>query len=164
MPPPVVNANEIRDGLYIGRRFGGYEASHWANPFLVGKDTEENRKTAIWKYVLHILDSPMRFHLDQLRQADRLICWCAPKLCHGHVLQWIMEHQQFRAPCNKCGEPLLSKMNIHKHDLGPNRALVYEQGECHNPKCRHYRFTHTAYIEPDTIPDWVAARRAEHHG
>lgn len=154
--PAVANAkHDHSGGLYIGRRFGDYDASVWMNPFRVGEDTEENRIAAVWKYAVWILNQPVRFQLAELRQHKSLVCWCAPKLCHGHVLQWLLAHQQFDAGCNKCGEPLRSKMNIHQHELGPNRALVYEQGECHNAKCRHYRFAHTGYIEPHTIPKWV---------
>jgi len=155
-PTVVVSAKKDREGLYIGRAFAGFEASPFLNPFSVGEDTPQNRIEAVWKFTKWFLNQPQRFELDQIRNAKQVVCWCAPSLCHGHVLAWLVAHQKFRGPCVMCGEPMVSKMNGFDH--GPHVAsyLVYEQGECRNPPCRHYRFTHTANITKETIPAWAA--------
>jgi hypothetical protein len=75
--------NKRRDGLpkdavYIGR--GG----RWGNPFVIGEDG--SRAEVIAKYRQMLLGSPaMLDRLDELRGKD-LVCWCAPRACHGDVL------------------------------------------------------------------------------
>jgi hypothetical protein len=152
--PALHNATTNKEGLYIGRKFGGFNGSDWANPFTISEDTEELRKDALWKYLQHILRSPMRFQLDELRAAPALVCWCAPKLCHGHVLLWLLTQQHFRGPCIRCGQSVESRMNMHVHDS--TEILVYEQGACVNPACMHYRFHYTSLATPDTVPTWAA--------
>jgi hypothetical protein len=76
--------NKYRDGIpkgavYIGR------PSKWGNPFAIGKDGD--RDEVIAKYRQWLLARP-----DMMEAAKRelfgkdLVCFCAPKGCHGDVL------------------------------------------------------------------------------
>lgn len=72
-----------REGdVYIGR------PTRWGNPYKLQHEGERKRVVELYR----------RWLTDQVRTgkitpADlaalagkRLMCWCAPKLCHGHVL------------------------------------------------------------------------------
>lgn len=76
----VLNKYKDRDvGVYIGR------PSKWGNPFVIGKDGE--REEVILKYENYILNNPLL--LEECKRELRgknLVCFCAPKPCHGDVL------------------------------------------------------------------------------
>lgn len=62
------------DAVYIGR------GSPYGNPFVVGIDGDRFQCVDLFEtYVLPTLD------LTALRGKD-LVCYCAPKKCHGDVL------------------------------------------------------------------------------
>lgn len=67
------------DAIYIGR------PSKWGNPFEIGKDG--NRETVVKKYKEWILKNPKLID-DAKRElkGHDLVCFCAPKLCHGNIL------------------------------------------------------------------------------
>ena len=76
------------NSVYIGRKVsrGGYklQASKWANPFKIGRDG--TREEVIAKYREYVLQRPeLMAALHELR-GKNLVCWCAPKACHGCVL------------------------------------------------------------------------------
>ena len=94
-PPPTVVRLCRKDGrvvqgcdLYIGREEnrGGWSfiRSKWANPFSV--QAAGSRKKAVAMYREYVMQCP--FLLDSLEELSGLVlgCWCAPELCHGHVL------------------------------------------------------------------------------
>ena len=61
------------DAVYIGR------PSKWGNPYKIGRDG--TREEVIEKYREYIQGKD----LSELRGKD-IVCWCAPKACHGDVL------------------------------------------------------------------------------
>lgn len=69
--------------VYIGR------GSRWGNPFVLGK--HGNRNEVVEKYRQHLWQQiqsgevPIAV-LAELRGRD-LVCFCAPKRCHGHILE-----------------------------------------------------------------------------
>lgn len=69
-------------GVYIGR--GG----KWGNPFVIGIDG--NRAEVIAKYEAWLRGNPalMAAAKRELKGQD-LVCWCAPRPCHGDVLERI---------------------------------------------------------------------------
>jgi hypothetical protein len=87
--PQVLNYR--RDGLpagavYIGRAMpsNGLPASKWGNPFKLHREAE--RAEVIARYRAWLCDQPALIAvLPELRGHD-LVCWCAPKACHGDVL------------------------------------------------------------------------------
>lgn len=73
------DAKNRPDCVYIGR------PSKWGNPFSIGKDG--TREEVVEKYRTYLLSRN-----DLMEQAQKelggknLVCFCAPKLCHGNIL------------------------------------------------------------------------------
>lgn len=64
--------------VYIGR------PSKWGNPFEIGKHGD--RQTVVEQYRQWFCDQPkLMAELPELR-GKQLVCWCAPRACHGDVL------------------------------------------------------------------------------
>lgn len=76
------------DAVYIGRRIRrhGYTVprSIWANPYVMPRDG--TREEVVAKYEPKVRADPVL--MARLGELDgkTLVCFCAPKLCHGHVL------------------------------------------------------------------------------
>lgn len=74
------------DAVYIGR------PSFWGNPFVLDKDGD--REEIIEKYTTWLLSRP-----DIISKAKKelkgkyLICFCAPLMCHGHVLEYFANEE-----------------------------------------------------------------------
>jgi hypothetical protein len=76
------------NAVYIGRRLkrAGYDLpeSKWHNPFKVGRDGTLDQVLA--KYRERVVSRPdLMASLPEL-EGKLLVCWCAPKPCHGDVL------------------------------------------------------------------------------
>lgn len=66
-------------GIYVGR------PTIWGEPHypIVLKLTRRDR---MWRYLWHLIANPLILNrIDELADCD-LICYCAPKACHGHIL------------------------------------------------------------------------------
>ena len=93
--PRVLNYK--RDGLppgavYIGRanpRYG-LRASKWANPFMIERDGTRDEAIAMYERWLRDERPDLTAALPELRGVD-LVCWCAPKRCHGDVLKLLAD-------------------------------------------------------------------------
>lgn len=75
--PRVYNkhhGNAPADAVYIGR------GSPWGNPFVIGRDG--NRAEVILRFEQEVLP---KLDLSPL-YGKSLVCFCAPKACHGDVL------------------------------------------------------------------------------
>lgn len=68
-----------RDAIYIGR------PGKWGNPFYLRNESE--REIVLERYKKWLDENPQikAAAIKELRGKD-LVCWCAPKLCHGDVL------------------------------------------------------------------------------
>ena len=80
-------ANKVPDdALYIGTANGHYglPESKWRNPYSTQRDGTREGVVALYRRWL--CDQPhLMAALSELRGRD-LVCWCAPKPCHGDVL------------------------------------------------------------------------------
>jgi len=78
----VKNKRVDSNGVYIGR------PSKWGNPFVIGRDGD--RDDVIRKYREY---ARVTFSVEELRMlvGHDLVCWCAPKPCHGNVLIELVE-------------------------------------------------------------------------
>lgn len=67
------------NSVYIGR------PSKFGNPFVIGKDG--TRSEVIAKFEKYLLETPdlLKAANEELQGKD-LICYCAPKACHGDIL------------------------------------------------------------------------------
>jgi len=91
--PLVANVarKEVYD-VYIGRTTRGYENSGWGNRHAVSGTSLKGRLSSIIAcYDSLVEDKALHGRLDELN-AKVLGCWCAPKLCHGHMLS-IASHE-----------------------------------------------------------------------
>jgi len=76
-----------RDAIYIGR------PSIYGNPFVMS--CEEDRDRVIAEFEMYARDRAshdpvFRAALASLR-GKHLLCWCAPKRCHGDVLEGLAQ-------------------------------------------------------------------------
>lgn len=83
--PKVLNryhykvAAEPKDAVYIGR------PTQWGNKFVIGEDG--TREEVVAKYREWLLGHPELMETAKRELAGKdLICWCAPRSCHGDVL------------------------------------------------------------------------------
>lgn len=83
--PAVINiykdpsAKSRPDSVYIGR------PSPWGNPFVIGKDG--TRAEVIAKYRDYLQKNPeFEERVKRELAGKNLVCFCAPKPCHGDVL------------------------------------------------------------------------------
>lgn len=87
---PVLNRHrdEIPEGaIYIGR------PSKWGNPYshlwnTIAQFKTATREESIERYRKHLaahLQADPKY-LDPLREATALVCFCAPRACHGDVI------------------------------------------------------------------------------
>lgn len=69
------------DSVYIGR------GSKWGNPFVIGM--HGTREEVIAKYEVWLRSQrDLLKALVELHGKD-LICFCAPRFCHGELLLWL---------------------------------------------------------------------------
>lgn len=88
---PVVHCMKEPYDVYIGRgrcpRSG--ERGRWGNPFRIGPDG--TREEVISRYAAWLRDEvdAERITLAELAALDGKVlgCWCAPRSCHGEVLE-----------------------------------------------------------------------------
>lgn len=67
------------DAVYIGR------GSVYGNPFVIGKDGD--RDEVCDKYEQYLLNNPQLLQTVKTNLKGRdVICFCAPKRCHGDTL------------------------------------------------------------------------------
>ena len=76
--------NKYKDGIPAGAVYIG-RPSKWGNPFVIGKDG--TRKEVIQKYREWLFQHPELIEAARRELAGKdLVCYCAPKACHGDVL------------------------------------------------------------------------------
>lgn len=74
----VVHSKKEPFDVYIGR------PSEWGNPFVIGK--HGTREEVIEKYLRWVLEQPHLMANVHTLRGKTLGCFCAPLMCHGHVL------------------------------------------------------------------------------
>lgn len=81
--PDVLNRRDFpgrlpRNTILIDR------TTRWGNPFHIGQDGD--RAEVIARYELWLPSQPALIAALPSLKGHNLMCWCAPKACHGHVL------------------------------------------------------------------------------
>lgn len=81
--------------VYVGRRMAPRKRGSWdlqkhplANPYSV--KLLGSNEAAVAAYCRYLLDEPSLSRVTLLR-GSVLACWCAPELCHAHVLAVLAE-------------------------------------------------------------------------
>jgi hypothetical protein len=72
--------------VYIGR------GSIWGNPFKIGDDGTRNQVIEKYEAYLHQNGNLME-RLHELN-GKNLVCFCAPKPCHGDILKSLLDKEQ----------------------------------------------------------------------
>lgn len=67
------------DAIYIGR------GSPYGNPYVMGKDGDRDEVVRMYEEYVERYPEFRQLIADALRGKD-LVCFCAPKPCHGDVL------------------------------------------------------------------------------
>ena len=81
-----------RFDVYVGRTFAGRVDVGFGSPFPVGRETPAERLAVVRRYFTWLNGSGAAASAlrSRLRSGEldglTLACWCAPKLCHGHIL------------------------------------------------------------------------------
>ena len=75
----VVHCKRSKYDVYIGR------GSKWGNPFVIGKDGSRDEVIRLFASWI-VGQSQLMEALPELR-GKVLGCWCAPRRCHGEVLE-----------------------------------------------------------------------------
>lgn len=77
---------------YIGRPTRGFAGSTWGNPHHLLGNSTRSRLHAVATYANDALG-----RLEEIGDLTglRLGCWCAPKLCHGHILAALANDRPF---------------------------------------------------------------------
>jgi hypothetical protein len=97
---PVLNVRDLRgpwprDAVYVGRnpeiwrRAGGQGQPPWGNPFAMKSEADRGRVIADYtRWLADRLSREPRFKAEVASLAGKdLVCHCAPRACHGHVLE-----------------------------------------------------------------------------
>ncbi len=63
--------------------------SKWGNPFYM--DAEGDREEVVMQYAKWIVNQPHLIEALPELKGKILGCWCSPKLCHGHVLKYLVD-------------------------------------------------------------------------
>lgn len=87
----ILNAKHSRpkDGIFIGR------PSILGNPYVMHNESERSEVIAQFKtYLIQEIckdNSEIIYALRHLRRDSKLVCFCAPLRCHGHIIEevWI---------------------------------------------------------------------------
>jgi hypothetical protein len=101
--PKVLNAHDFKGrppgAIYIGRYHPRFGSSKWRNCFEMRDQNDDiERAEVIAKYRAWICDQPkLLAALPELEGHD-LICWCAPKPCHGDVLLELLASRSREKP------------------------------------------------------------------
>jgi len=134
----VVNISNVRDfgsrpgDLYIGRKYGKYKQSVWANPFPITGDggasvngiiQKFTRESSIQRYIQYITNHEVvnvngikynaqlaHNNISELLQAKRLGCWCKPHICHGDFLKKLIDKYNQNQPL-----PIIGKGHEIEH-------------------------------------------------
>ena len=98
MTTTVINIRDAPKGwqkdptyVYIGRwhssqKYGSLGSSKWRNPYGGSRISDDERDQLIAMFERYLLkNEELMRSLPELRDKT-LICWCAPRQCHGDVL------------------------------------------------------------------------------
>jgi hypothetical protein len=78
----VLNKRSSSNGVYIGR------PSKWGNPFAMR--SESDRAEVIERFEKYLMSKPELVAAAKRElKGKNLVCWCAPRACHGDVLMRI---------------------------------------------------------------------------
>lgn len=130
MQTTVINIKDAPDGwqtdshyVYIGRYNSRYgvQKSRWHNPFKLTTDNTEQREQCCIQYTRYLLKNlHLPGYLDELK-GKTLVCYCSPKLCHGHVLASLSDRTLWEDTWSPSG--MFQTLDFDVDSLG--KAILY---------------------------------------
>lgn len=101
MSTTVINIKDAPEGwennleyVYVGRSNKNHPNIGWGNPFPMR--VEADRAYVVKMYIAFIQRRLQDGDLNIMLLADKkLVCYCAPKLCHGDILALIVNTIQY---------------------------------------------------------------------
>lgn len=129
-PNRVVHVRKEPYDVYIGRSYRNLTGS-LSNPFKIDADNDRHRVIA--RFTDYLLKNPtMLAELVQLKDKVssidggpiKLACWCAPDLCHGDVLCWLLDNV-YDEICRLANIPITTNPIIR--DDYQNKEKKYKQ-------------------------------------
>lgn len=111
MKTTVINIRSLSPGdlraddiVYIGRESKGYQLpeSPFHNPFPMRGSSAAERERVIQLFRTYLFDNPALVVRARMElRGKRLVCYCAPKPCHGDLLAEIanMTDEEFKHLC-----------------------------------------------------------------
>ena len=112
----IHKAGKVPDAIFIGR------PGDWGNPFVIGQ--HGTREEVIAKYNDYLIDRLIRNDskliemFKNLKDDDKLLCFCAPVPCHGEVIRHIWSE------LNKFEDFDLGLAEFKKHHIKPFRLII----------------------------------------
>lgn len=86
MPTQVIHIRDYKNGdLYCGRQYGKWKESPFHNPHRISDQCTRLQSVCMFERDFLQNGQLMILAYQNLR-GKRLACWCAPKLCHCHVI------------------------------------------------------------------------------
>ena len=132
MATKVINIKQAPSGwkdspdyLYIGRwnSYHGLDKSPWHNPIKLEKDTIERREHCLRQYTRYLMrNMSLLSSLEELA-GKTLVCYYAPKLCHGHVLATLADRAIWEGQLN-IQQPLLGESSIELPDIDEIGSMI----------------------------------------
>eukprot|EP01095_Lingulamoeba_sp_RSL-Kostka_P008730 TRINITY_DN295_c4_g1_i2.p1 TRINITY_DN295_c4_g1~~TRINITY_DN295_c4_g1_i2.p1 ORF type:complete len:221 (-),score=55.59 TRINITY_DN295_c4_g1_i2:1420-2082(-) len=97
----VVHVKRKDFDVYIGRKSPAVDDSLvtcWGNPFKIDMNKDGyDREGVVQKFREYIVsDEEMMVKCRKELKDKVLACWCSPKLCHGHVLAYIANSEEYK--------------------------------------------------------------------
>lgn len=89
----IVHSNSLSLGQALSPEFVRIDrSSEWGNPFIVSSQMDRDQvvdayKVYLWKRMRKSATSHFSIRMVQTLNNKTLVCWCAPKRCHGEVLR-----------------------------------------------------------------------------
>ena len=106
--------------VYVGRQMSGVRAGGWDlpahplhNPYTLSRyGTPE---AAVAAYIRHFLDRPDLLDQAAVLRGKTLACWCAPELCHAHVIAWWADGLTREQIAQRADDLTTAAASVEKH-------------------------------------------------
>ena len=134
-----------KQNVYIGRETAVFEESKWANPYKISQTSSREQVLLLFEQYIRG-NSVLLEEIVHLR-GKNLGCWCSPKLCHGNIIEQIlqeitsgeqqcMDNQKVMATANNT-----TNVNVHITEHVTTPTTVISSANVYTPS-----FPHTSVI------------------
>jgi hypothetical protein len=98
MATTVVNVQQDKGDVYIGRSRQGEPPTKWHNPWWLRPDAIHlERLNNALQYAVYLYTKDELLSQVHVLRGKKLACFCSPRVCHGHVLKEVADSDDPRA-------------------------------------------------------------------